>query len=179
MEWVIHHHFSYLIFYDSAWRLDNIEPYGPRQWWRGKSWNDWYLLSHIETHPVQLSCQLILLLKIVVIDFGLGQMKSVIEDKAVDLYVLERAFISTHPGSEHLIGIILENYRFNCRMGTKVLQKLEQVCFRFFRRCWYLVEFSIADMNLTLSLYKTCIVGSLGQASRAQTRNVRLNSWRL
>lgn len=40
---------------------------------------------------------------IVLIDFGLGLMKPSIEDKAVDLYVLERAFISTHPNSEKLV----------------------------------------------------------------------------
>lgn len=28
---------------------------------------------------------------------------TMIDDKAVDLYVLERAFISTHPGSENLV----------------------------------------------------------------------------
>lgn len=39
----------------------------------------------------------------VLIDFGLGMMKPTIEDKAVDLYVLERAFISTHPGSEYMV----------------------------------------------------------------------------
>jgi TP53 regulating kinase-like protein len=40
---------------------------------------------------------------VVLIDFGLGMMKPTMEDKAVDLYVLERAFISTHPGSEYLV----------------------------------------------------------------------------
>ncbi len=40
---------------------------------------------------------------VVLIDFGLGMMKPTIEDKAVDLYVLERAFVSTHPGSEFLV----------------------------------------------------------------------------
>lgn len=40
---------------------------------------------------------------VVLIDFGLGMMKPTIEDKAVDLYVLERAFISTHPGSDQLV----------------------------------------------------------------------------
>lgn len=41
--------------------------------------------------------------KIYLIDFGLGNMRPSIEDKAVDLYVLERAFLSTHPGSEILV----------------------------------------------------------------------------
>ena len=34
------------------------------------------------------------------IDFGLSYVKNMIEDKAVDLYVLEKAFISTHPKLE-------------------------------------------------------------------------------
>ena len=37
------------------------------------------------------------------IDFGLSMISTMIDDKAVDLYVLERAFISTHPGSENLV----------------------------------------------------------------------------
>jgi len=35
--------------------------------------------------------------QIYLIDFGLSYVKTSIEDRAVDLYVLERAFISTHP----------------------------------------------------------------------------------
>ena len=34
---------------------------------------------------------------IFLIDFGLSFVKDSAEDKAVDLYVLERAFVSTHP----------------------------------------------------------------------------------
>lgn len=45
--------------------------------------------------------------QIVIIDFGLGMTRPVIEDKAVDLYVLERALISTHPGTEYLVSIFL------------------------------------------------------------------------
>lgn len=41
--------------------------------------------------------------EITFIDFGLGMMKATVEDKAVDLYVLERAFISTHPDSESMV----------------------------------------------------------------------------
>jgi Kae1-associated kinase Bud32 len=67
---------------------------------------------------------------VVVIDFGLGMMKPSLEDKAVDLYVLERAFVSTHPGSEHLVSAALEAYRFCSRKGTPTLQKLEQVRMR-------------------------------------------------
>jgi TP53 regulating kinase and related kinases len=45
--------------------------------------------------------------QIVIIDFGLGMTRPVIEDKAVDLYVLERALVSTHPGSEYLVSHLL------------------------------------------------------------------------
>lgn len=69
--------------------------------------------------------------EIVMIDFGLGSTQSIIEDKAVDLYVLERAMLSTHPGSQHLINFILASYRFACKKhGTLVLFKLEQVRLR-------------------------------------------------
>ena len=41
------------------------------------------------------------------IDFGLSFVSGKIEDKAVDIYVLKRAFISTHPGSEDLFERII------------------------------------------------------------------------
>ena len=37
------------------------------------------------------------------IDFGLGSVSNSEEDMAVDLYVLERAFASTHPRSEEFV----------------------------------------------------------------------------
>jgi len=40
--------------------------------------------------------------EVFMIDFGLSFVSGKIEDKAVDIYVLKRAFISTHPGSEDL-----------------------------------------------------------------------------
>lgn len=47
----------------------------------------------------------------VLIDFGLGSQSSLAEDKAVDLYVLERAVNSTHPvHSEVYNGWLLEGY---------------------------------------------------------------------
>lgn len=67
------------------------------------------------------------LVEVVLIDFGLGAMQCVVEDKAVDLYVLERAFLSTHPGSEHLVAAVIDAYRLACRKGNAVLLKLEQV----------------------------------------------------
>jgi tRNA A-37 threonylcarbamoyl transferase component Bud32 len=49
------------------------------------------------------------------IDFGLSFHSALIEDKAVDLYVLERAFSSTHPDSEPLFASVLKAYEQ--RMG--------------------------------------------------------------
>ena len=46
----------------------------------------------------------------VLIDFGLSYHSSLVEDKAVDLYVLERAFASTHPDSEPLFAAVLNAY---------------------------------------------------------------------
>lgn len=41
--------------------------------------------------------------QVVIIDFGLSSTSTLIEDKAVDLYVLERAFASTHPKTEAMV----------------------------------------------------------------------------
>jgi tRNA A-37 threonylcarbamoyl transferase component Bud32 len=49
----------------------------------------------------------------VMIDFGLSYNSSLAEDKAVDLYVLERAFLSTHPNSEKLVSTV-QNYGIVC-----------------------------------------------------------------
>lgn len=44
----------------------------------------------------------------ILIDFGLSFVSNLVEDQAVDLYVLERAFASTHPDSEALFEIVLD-----------------------------------------------------------------------
>ncbi|KAI0367891.1 hypothetical protein BV20DRAFT_949352 [Pilatotrama ljubarskyi] len=49
-------------------------------------------------------------LQLVLIDFGLAYTSTLVEDKAVDLYVLERAFASTHPQSEPLFAGVLKAY---------------------------------------------------------------------
>lgn len=51
------------------------------------------------------------------IDFGLSFTSTLAEDKAVDLYVLERAFSSTHPGSEGLFAEVMAAYEK--KMGRK------------------------------------------------------------
>jgi TP53 regulating kinase-like protein len=48
--------------------------------------------------------------EVVLIDFGLGSLHASVEDKAVDLYVLERAFLSTHPDAGPLFAEVLRAY---------------------------------------------------------------------
>lgn len=64
---------------------------------------------------------------LILVDFGLGSTSPSVEDKAVDLYVLERAFISTHPNTEYLVLAILESYRVMSKKASVVLDKFEQV----------------------------------------------------
>ncbi|KAM9956520.1 hypothetical protein ACTFIR_003238 [Dictyostelium discoideum] len=68
--------------------------------------------------------------ELVFIDFGLSYTSNSIEDKAVDLYVLERAFISTHPNSEQLFQTILSTYELTSSNSKIVIQKLNQVRLR-------------------------------------------------
>ncbi len=63
----------------------------------------------------------------VMIDFGLSYKSSTVEDKAVDLYVLERAFLSTHPASEALFALILQSYETSSPKAREVLRRLETV----------------------------------------------------
>ncbi|KAF7983580.1 hypothetical protein HWV62_20461 [Athelia sp. TMB] len=48
--------------------------------------------------------------EVVLIDFGLAYTSGLVEDKAVDLYVLERAFASTHPDAEPLFASVMRAY---------------------------------------------------------------------
>lgn len=64
---------------------------------------------------------------VVFIDFGLGAMQAIVEDKAVDLYVLERAFLSTHPDSDNIVATAIESYRSTSKKGKEILNKLEKV----------------------------------------------------
>ncbi|KOS21670.1 EKC/KEOPS complex subunit BUD32 [Escovopsis weberi] len=68
--------------------------------------------------------------EIVIIDLGLASGGVQEEDRAVDLYVLERAFGSTHPRAECLFGELLDAYRKNLRGAGVVLKKLEEVRMR-------------------------------------------------
>ena len=57
----------------------------------------------------------------------MSYVSSKIEDKGVDFYVLKRAFISTHPGSEELFEKILQTYRENTTKGLQIIQKFREV----------------------------------------------------
>ena len=71
---------------------------------------------------------------IVLIDFGLSSSSanskkktSCHEERAVDLYVLERAFITTHVGSEELVGEVMRGYKASCQSSDSVFVRLAQV----------------------------------------------------
>ena len=50
-------------------------------------------------------------IKLVMLDFGLSYNSTIPEDKGVDLYVLERAFRSTHAAAEDEFDHILDGYK--------------------------------------------------------------------
>ena len=67
---------------------------------------------------------------VVLIDFGLAVQTIQDEDKAVDLYVLERAFGSTHPQAEGLFKEVLKVYGQSYNGAHIVLKRLEEVRLR-------------------------------------------------
>jgi len=70
-------------------------------------------------------------IEVVLIDFGLSYQSSLVEDKAVDLYVLERAFASTHPESESLFSEVLEVYaQESAKSWPTVKRRLDDVRMR-------------------------------------------------
>ena len=68
--------------------------------------------------------------EIVLIDFGLAAQSLQDEDKAVDIYVLERAFGSTHPTAEDLFQDFLQAYGRSYNGAQVVLRRLEDVRMR-------------------------------------------------
>lgn len=67
---------------------------------------------------------------VTIIDFGLAAATVQDEDKAVDLYVLERAFGSTHPAAEPLFREVLRAYGESYKGAKVVLKRLEEVRMR-------------------------------------------------
>ncbi|KAG6808860.1 hypothetical protein H0H93_016409 [Arthromyces matolae] len=69
--------------------------------------------------------------ELVLIDFGLSYVSTLVEDKAVDLYVLERAFSSTHPDSEPLFASVLAAYAQEMgKEWTSISRRLDDVRLR-------------------------------------------------
>lgn len=68
---------------------------------------------------------------IILIDFGMSYIEEKVEDKAVDLYVLERAVLGTHPRTEKFVEILLAEYERSGGKGVKaVIKKLDEVRLR-------------------------------------------------
>lgn len=68
--------------------------------------------------------------QVVLIDFGLASQSTADEDRAVDLYVLERAFGSTHPSAEALFEEVLRAYGESYKGAKPALKKLDEVRMR-------------------------------------------------
>ncbi|XP_077060545.1 EKC/KEOPS complex subunit TP53RK [Siphateles boraxobius] len=67
---------------------------------------------------------------LVLIDFGLSYISALPEDKGVDLYVLEKAFLSTHPKTETLFERLLKSYSASSKKSSAVIKKLDEVRLR-------------------------------------------------
>lgn len=65
--------------------------------------------------------------QLVLIDFGLSFTSTLPEDKAVDLYVLERALLSMHSSCGNVMDRILSAYRKSSKQWSATLNKLAQV----------------------------------------------------
>ena len=68
--------------------------------------------------------------ELTLIDFGLSFVSGLAEDKGVDLYVLERALLSSHPGTEPQFQQLLESYSSSSKKAKAVVQKLNEVRMR-------------------------------------------------
>jgi len=71
--------------------------------------------------------------EVILIDFGLASHSTQNlqdEDRAVDLYVLERAFAATHPAAEPLFKEVLRAYGESFKGAKTVLRRLEDVRLR-------------------------------------------------
>ncbi|XP_053549671.1 EKC/KEOPS complex subunit TP53RK [Bombina bombina] len=69
-------------------------------------------------------------LNLVLIDFGLSFISALPEDKGVDLYVLEKAFLSTHPNTEDVFKALLKSYCATSKRSGPVIKKLDEVRLR-------------------------------------------------
>jgi len=73
------------------------------------------------------------ILTFTLIDFGLSCTSDLYEDFGVDLYVLEKALLSTHPNTEWVFQLILDSYLHNIsdvKKREETLSKLEEIRMR-------------------------------------------------
>lgn len=61
------------------------------------------------------------------IDFGLGYSSNSIEDKAVDIFLLERTFLCTHPNKKNVLDGIMDYYSKHTKDADKILKRVEIV----------------------------------------------------
>lgn len=65
--------------------------------------------------------------QLIVIDFGLSSYSQSAEQKGVDLYVLERALLSTHSSIPQLFELILDAYKQSSNNCQEIIAKFEEV----------------------------------------------------
>ncbi|MDH3365515.1 MAG: KEOPS complex kinase/ATPase Bud32 [Thermoplasmata archaeon] len=65
--------------------------------------------------------------RIVLIDFSLGQKSSELEDKGVDMHLLEEAFHSAHHSRSELYAIVKDAYAGTYAGGLDVLKKVKEI----------------------------------------------------
>jgi Kae1-associated kinase Bud32 len=65
--------------------------------------------------------------RIVVIDFSLGSKSSELEDKGVDMHLLEEAFHSAHHRRSGLYGSVKDSYVKTYPAGAEVLKKVKEI----------------------------------------------------
>lgn len=69
--------------------------------------------------------------QVCLIDFGLASSKTNVEDFGVDLYVLERAILTTHTDLDYLIDEIIKGYQsFEWKFAKASVKKLDEVRMR-------------------------------------------------
>ncbi|KAI8893154.1 hypothetical protein BC833DRAFT_609385 [Globomyces pollinis-pini] len=68
---------------------------------------------------------------VVWIDFGLSYVTTLVEDKAVDMYVLERSLLSTHPKiAKAFFDLLLNAYKETSTNSKEVIKRFEEVRLR-------------------------------------------------
>ncbi|NWJ05342.1 PRPK protein, partial [Crypturellus undulatus] len=69
-------------------------------------------------------------LDLVLIDLGLSFVSGLPEDKGVDLYVLEKVFLSVHAETETVFETLLKTYAATSKKSGPVIKKLDEVRLR-------------------------------------------------